>query len=67
MSMDRSSAPAAWEGGYSMTPARIAILIVALVAAVGLAFIVHGMFATPKAPAPVVAAAAPAIDRKSVV
>lgn len=46
-----------------MTPARIAILIVALVAAVGLAFIVHGMFATPKAPAPVVAAAAPAMTR----
>jgi len=43
-----------------MTPARILILIVALGAAVGLALLVHGMFAQPKAPAPtVVAATAP--------
>jgi pilus assembly protein CpaB len=46
-----------------MTPARIVILIVALVAAVGLAFIVHGMFATPKAPPATVASAPPAMTR----
>lgn len=46
-----------------MTPARIVILIVALVAAVGLAFIVHGMFAQPKAPPPTVASAAPVMTR----
>ena len=46
-----------------MTPARIVILIVALVAAVGLAFIVHGMFATPKAPPTTVASAPPAMTR----
>jgi pilus assembly protein CpaB len=45
-----------------MTPARIGILIVALVAAVGLAFIVHNMFAAPKAP-PVTVAAAPVMTR----
>jgi pilus assembly protein CpaB len=44
-----------------MTPARIVILVVALVAAVGLALIVHGMFATPKASPPTVAAAAPPV------
>ena len=43
-----------------MTPARIVILIVALVAAVGLALLVHGLFAQPKTPPPAaVAAAAP--------
>jgi len=42
-----------------MTPARILILVVALAAAVGLALLVHGMFAQPKAPTTVVAAAAP--------
>jgi pilus assembly protein CpaB len=42
-----------------MTPARIVILIVALVAAVGLALLVHGMFAQPKAPPPTTVAAAP--------
>jgi pilus assembly protein CpaB len=42
-----------------MTPARIVILIVALVAAVGLALIVHGLFAQPKAPPPAAVAAAP--------
>ena len=47
-----------------MTPARIVILIVALVAAVGLALLVHGMFAQPKpAPATVAAAPAPAMTR----
>jgi pilus assembly protein CpaB len=46
-----------------MTPARIVILIVALVAAVGLAFIVHGMFATPKAPPATVASAPPVMTR----
>jgi pilus assembly protein CpaB len=43
-----------------MTPARIVILIVALVAAVGLALLVHGLFAQPKAPPPAALAAAPA-------
>jgi pilus assembly protein CpaB len=43
-----------------MTPARIAIVLVALVAAVGLALFVHGMFVRPKAPPPTVIAAAPA-------
>jgi pilus assembly protein CpaB len=42
-----------------MTPARIVILIVALVAAVGLALLVHGMFAQPKAPPTTTVAAAP--------
>jgi pilus assembly protein CpaB len=42
-----------------MTPSRIAIIVVALVAAVGLALFVHGMFAKPKAPPPTVVAAAP--------
>jgi pilus assembly protein CpaB len=42
-----------------MTPARIMIIVVALVASVGLALFVHGMFARPKAPAPTVIAAAP--------
>jgi len=42
-----------------MTPARIVILIVALVAAVGLALLVHGMFAQPKAPPATTVAAAP--------
>jgi pilus assembly protein CpaB len=43
-----------------MTPARIAIVLVALVASVALALFVHGLFARPKpAPAPMVAAAAP--------
>ena len=42
-----------------MTPARIVILIVALVAAVGLALLVHGMFAQPKAPPATAVAAAP--------
>ena len=42
-----------------MTPARIVILIVALVAAVGLALLVHGLFAQPKAPPPAAVAAAP--------
>jgi len=47
-----------------MTPARIAILVVALVASVGLALLVHGMFSKPKAPAPtVVVAAGPAMTR----
>jgi pilus assembly protein CpaB len=44
-----------------MTPARIIILVVALVAAVGLAFVVHGMFAAPKAPPPTTIAAAPPV------
>lgn len=40
-----------------MTPARIAIVLVALVASVILALFVHGLFARPKAPpAPVIAA-----------
>jgi pilus assembly protein CpaB len=43
-----------------MTPARILIIVVALVASVGLALFVHGIFARPKAPPPVVAAAPPA-------
>ena len=43
-----------------MTPARILIIVVALVASVGLALFVHGMFARPKAPPPTVVAAAPA-------
>ena len=42
-----------------MTPARIMIIVVALVASVGLALFVHGIFARPKAPAPTVVAAAP--------
>lgn len=42
-----------------MTPARIVILIVALVAAVGLALLVHGLFAQPKTPPPAAVAAAP--------
>lgn len=46
-----------------MTPARIGILVVALVAAVGLAFIVHNMFATPKAPPVTVASAPPVMTR----
>jgi pilus assembly protein CpaB len=33
-----------------MTPARIVIILVALVAAVGLALLVHGMFGSPKPP-----------------
>jgi pilus assembly protein CpaB len=44
-----------------MTPARIMILVVALVAAVGLAFVVHNMFAAPKAPPPTAVAAAPPV------
>ena len=44
-----------------MTPTRIIILVVALVAAVGLALVVHGMFATPKAPPPTTVAAAPPV------
>jgi pilus assembly protein CpaB len=43
-----------------MTPARILIIVVALVASVGLALFVHGMFARPKAPPAAVAAAPPA-------
>jgi pilus assembly protein CpaB len=43
-----------------MTPARIMIIVVALVASVGLALFVHGMFARPKAAPTVVAAAPPA-------
>ena len=47
-----------------MTPARIVILIVALVAAVGLALLVHGLFAQPKTPPPAaVATAAPTMTR----
>ncbi len=46
-----------------MTPARIVILIVALVAAVGLALLVHGMFAQPKAPPTTTVAAAPLLTR----
>ena len=47
-----------------MTPARIGILVVALVAAVVLALVVHGMFAGPKAPPQtVVASAPPALTR----
>ncbi|MGH6955621.1 MAG: Flp pilus assembly protein CpaB [Caulobacteraceae bacterium] len=47
-----------------MNPARIAIVVVAFVAAMGLALFVHGMFARPKAPAPIIAAApAPATTR----
>jgi len=42
-----------------MTPARMAIVAVALVASVVLALFVHGLFARPK-PAPAVVAAAPA-------
>jgi pilus assembly protein CpaB len=42
-----------------MTPARIAIILVALVASVGLALFVHGMFVRPKGPPPQVVAAAP--------
>ncbi|HEX3406123.1 MAG TPA: Flp pilus assembly protein CpaB, partial [Caulobacteraceae bacterium] len=42
-----------------MTPARIMIIVVALVASVGLALFVHGIFARPRAPAPAVIAAAP--------
>jgi pilus assembly protein CpaB len=43
-----------------MNPARIAVIVFASVAAIGLAFLVHTMFAAPKAPPPV-AAAAPAV------
>ena len=46
-----------------MTPARIAILVVALVASVGLALLVHGMFSKPKPAAPVVVDAGPAMTR----
>jgi pilus assembly protein CpaB len=46
-----------------MTPARIVILVVALVAAVGLALIVHGMFGGPKPPPQAVVASAPALTR----
>ena len=48
-----------------MTPARIAIVMVALVAAIGLALFVHNVFVRPKPalPAPV-AAAAPAAPRR---
>jgi pilus assembly protein CpaB len=47
-----------------MTPARIAILVVALVASVGLALLVHGMFTGPKpAAAPVVVSAGPVMTR----
>ena len=42
-----------------MTPARIAIIVVALVAAVGLALLVHGLFGAPKAPPPMVTVQAP--------
>ena len=43
-----------------MTPARIVIILVALVAAVGLALLVHGMFGSPKPPpAPVAVQQAP--------
>ena len=42
-----------------MTPSRIAIIVVALVASVGLAFFMHGIFARPKAPPPSMVAAAP--------
>jgi pilus assembly protein CpaB len=42
-----------------MTPARIAIVIVALVASVGLALFVHSVFVKPKGAAPTVIAAAP--------
>ena len=42
-----------------MTPARIMIIVVALVASVGLALFVHGIFARPKATPPTVVAAAP--------
>lgn len=42
-----------------MTPARISIIVVALVASVVLALFVHGIFARSKAPAPAVVAAAP--------
>ena len=43
-----------------MTPARIVIILVALVAAVGLALLVHGMFGSSKPPpAPVAAQQAP--------
>jgi pilus assembly protein CpaB len=42
-----------------MTPARIAIILVALVASVGLALFVHGIFVKPKAPPPQVVATAP--------
>jgi pilus assembly protein CpaB len=43
-----------------MTPARIAIVLVALVASVVLALFVHGLFARPQpTPAPVIAAAPP--------
>jgi pilus assembly protein CpaB len=43
-----------------MTPARIMIIVVALVASVGLALFVHGMFGRPKATPTAVAAAPPA-------
>jgi pilus assembly protein CpaB len=43
-----------------MNPVRLAILLVAAVAAVGLALLLRNMATKPKAPAPVVAAAAPA-------
>jgi pilus assembly protein CpaB len=43
-----------------MTPARIAIVAIALVAAIGLALLVHGLFAAPKPAPPAVIAAAPA-------
>ncbi|HEX3919635.1 MAG TPA: Flp pilus assembly protein CpaB [Caulobacteraceae bacterium] len=42
-----------------MTPARIVIILVALVAAVGLALLVHSMFGPAKAPAPTVTVQAP--------
>ena len=42
-----------------MTPARIAIVAVALVASVVLALFVHGLFSRPK-PAPAAVAEAPA-------
>ena len=42
-----------------MTPARIVIILVALVAAVGLALLVHSMFGPAKGPAPTVTVQAP--------
>ncbi|HYE45685.1 MAG TPA: Flp pilus assembly protein CpaB [Caulobacter sp.] len=42
-----------------MSPVRLFILVIAALAAIGLAFVVRGAFAPKKAPAPVVVAAAP--------
>jgi pilus assembly protein CpaB len=47
-----------------MTPARIAVIVFASIAAIGLAFLVHTIFASPKAPPPMaISAPAPQMTR----